>query len=86
MARPRFGLYFGFVFGLHLALQVLGWALADSQGGSKTLWKLLSFPLFYILKSWASVYFWMVGAMNSTLWGLLAGALAEFRLRRKATT
>jgi len=85
MARSCCGIYFGFVFVLHLALQVLAWAIADTPGGSKVAWKVLSFPLFYVLSSWATVYFWMVGVMNSAFWGLAAGVAAEFRFRWKET-
>ena len=85
MIRSRCGIYFGLIFGCHLVLQVLAWALADSPGGSKLFWRILSFPVFYILMSWATVYFWMVGVINSLVWGLIAAAFAYGSNWRKET-
>ncbi len=70
-----------FVFSLHFLMQFAAWALADSPQGTKIPWKIVSFPLFYLLHSWATLYFWMVAVLNSMVWGMAA----SFVLRRRET-
>jgi hypothetical protein len=76
---------FAVVFALHFLIQFAAWAVADSSGGMNLPWKVFSFPLFYLLHSWATLYFWMVGALNSILWGLAAGLGMSLFPRRKET-
>ena len=70
-------------FTLHFLIQFFAWALADSSEGTKIPWGILSFPLFYALKSWTTLYFWMVGVFNSALWGLAIGFSAYAIPRRR---
>jgi hypothetical protein len=76
---------FAVVFALHSLIQLAAWAVADSSGGMTLPWKLFSFPLFYLLHSWATLYFWMVGVLNSILWGLAAGLGMSLFPRKRET-
>jgi len=73
-----------FVFALHFLMQLAAWALADSAQGTKIPWRIVSFPLFYLLRSWATLYFWMVAVLNSILWALVSLGTNSF-VRRKET-
>jgi len=76
---------FAVVFALHSLVQLAAWAVADSSVGMKLPWKVFSFPLFYLLHSWATLYFWMVGVLNSILWGLAASLGMSLFSRRRET-
>ncbi len=72
-------------FALHFLFQFLAWAVANSPDGAKIPWRILSFPLFYALSSWATLYFWMVGVFNSAFWAIvLSLATSPFTRRREA--
>ena len=81
MKYSSFRIRAGIVFALHFLIQFIAWALADSSAGTKIPWGIISFPLFYTLRSWAALYFWMVGLLNSALWGLAAGVVTRPRQR-----
>jgi hypothetical protein len=70
---------FATVSALHFLLQFAAWTLADSPQGTKIPWKIVSFPLFYLLHSWATLYFWMVAVLNSIVWGMAAGLFPRRR-------
>ena len=72
-------------FALHFLGQFAAWAIANSPGGTKIPWKIFSFPLFYLLHSWTTLYFWMVGFMNSVLWALAVSLGTSSFPRRRET-
>ena len=85
MSFPTFRTRATIAFALHFLFQFVAWALADSPTGTRIPWKILSFPLFYALSSWATLYFWMVGVSNSAFWAI-AISLATTPLSRRRNT
>ena len=85
MKRSTFRMRATLIFAIHFSLQCAAWALADSPGGPQLPWRILSFPLFYALNSWATLYFWMVGVLNSAFWALALGFATSPLLRRRET-
>ena len=85
MSFPTFRIRASIAFTLHFLFQFVAWAVADSPDSTKIPWKILSFPLFYALSSWAKLYFWMVGVFNSASWAIvLSLATCPFTRRREA--
>jgi len=59
---------FATFFAAHWVGQFVSWSFCERNTVSRTIWLILSAPLFYISGPLADKYFWVVNVLNSAVW------------------